>query len=95
MQILNENLQRVEEKLQQVLKDFFQKQKELLRLERENKELKEQLAFNKKKVTELTQTVDVLKIKGLAMDEGSRKEMEKRINVYLKEIDKCLSMLQS
>ena len=95
MQELDEHLQRVEEKLQQVLKDFFQKQRELLRLEKENEELKEQLALNKKKVAELTQSLDVLKIKGLAMDEGSKKELEKRINVYLKEIDKCLSMLQT
>lgn len=92
---IDEHIQRLEEKLQLLLKEYHQRQKEVIRLEKTVAELREEHEMHKKSIAELSQTVDVLKIKNLASDEGSKKELEKRINIYLREIDKCLLLLQS
>jgi hypothetical protein len=41
----------------------------------------------------LRQQVDILKYSNVAMNESEKKDFEKRINTYLKEIDKCIVML--
>jgi hypothetical protein len=95
MQLMEEQLQRLEIKLQLLLKEFHQSQREALRLQKENTQLRQQLDEASSKTNALSQTLDVMKIKSMTENDSSKKELEKRINQYLKEIDKCLSMLQS
>ena len=45
------------------------------------------------KVSELEAQVDNLKNTKGTMDEASRKAMEKQLNHYIKEIDKCIALL--
>ncbi len=95
MQTSEEYIKRIEGKLLQLVKEFHQSQKEIQRLQKENMTLHQQLATNTKHSDDLAQTIDVLKIHSLTQNDSSKKELEKRINTYLKEIDKCLNLLQS
>jgi hypothetical protein len=69
-------------------------------LQKENNLLKEELEKNKaqslqhqQSVVHLKQQVDVLKLNAGEMKEVDKKEIEKRINSYLKEIDRCIALL--
>lgn len=95
MQSLEDQIKRVDGKLQQLLKEYRHSQREIQRLQEENERLQERLKIQIQKSTELAQTVDVLKIHSLTKTDSSNKELEKRINSYLKEIDKCLALLQT
>jgi len=53
------------------------------RLQKENERLKE----------ELQQQVGILKLASGEMDEKDKKQFERKINQYLREIDKCISFL--
>jgi hypothetical protein len=93
MSLGEEQLKRIQEKLQHLLKqhDILQK---------ENKWLKSELTNSKKQETQynenidrLKQQVEVLKLSSGEMNEAEKKQFEKRINSYLKEIDKCIAAL--
>ena len=88
-----QHLKRIQDKLQQLLKQYTTVQKE-------NNKLKEQLASANQKTTaqqknmdELKQQVSILKLNAGEMSETDKKEFEKRINSYVKEIDRCLALL--
>lgn len=88
-----EQINRIQHKLQQLLK-----RQEALR--KENAGLKEQLSQTTARATQyqeqterLKQQVEILKLSTGEMDEAEKKQFEKRINGYLKEIDRCIAML--
>jgi cell shape-determining protein MreC len=88
-----QHLKRIQEKLQQLLKQYAVVQKE-------NNKLKEQLETSQHKIwtqqknaDELKQQVSILKASAGEMNEADKKEFEKRINGYLKEIDRCITLL--
>ena len=91
----DEQIKRIEDKIQLLLKEYQQLQKELQRLQKDNLQLREELELKTKKSNDQAQTIDVLKIQSFTQNDTSKKELEKRINNYLKEIDKCLNLLQS
>jgi chromosome segregation ATPase len=83
----------INEKLQQLLKQHH-------RLQKENERLKEELvsSTNKERETqrrmeELSQQISILKVASGDMTEKDKKDFEKKINQYIKEIDKCISFL--
>lgn len=86
-------LKRIQEKLQQVLKDHSALQKENLRLKEELDKNRTHSFANQQKIEELKQQVDVLKLTSGDWDPNDKKEFEKRINSYIKEIDRCIAML--
>jgi translation initiation factor 2B subunit (eIF-2B alpha/beta/delta family) len=86
-------LKRIQDKLQQVLKDYSALQKENLRLKEELDKNRTQSFTNQQTIEELKQQVDVLKITSGDWDEKDKKEFEKRINSYIKEIDRCIALL--
>lgn len=88
-------VQRIEQQVQQLLKEYAGVQKENQRLQKENTRLTTDLQSMSEKVTKLQQKVDVSKLTGSEMQESSKKDLEKRINIYLKEIDKCLELLHA
>lgn len=93
MSDLETQLKRIQEKLQQVLKDHSSLQKENLRLKEELDKNRNQSFANQQTIEELKQQVDVLKISSGDWDESDKKEFEKRINSYIKEIDRCIALL--
>jgi C4-dicarboxylate-specific signal transduction histidine kinase len=88
-----EQLTRIYDKLQQLLKRHELLVKENDKLRKELKDATDKLDGNQKKIHALEQTVTVLKTVSGKMDDSDKKELEKRINAYLKEIDQCISML--
>jgi len=93
MSDVENQLKRIQDKLQQVLKDYAALQKENLRLKEELDKNRTQSFANQQNIADLKQQVDVLKITSGDWDEGDKKEFEKRINSYIKEIDRCIALL--
>ena len=93
MSEVENQLKRIQDKLQQVLKDYAALQKENLRLKEELDKNRTQSFANQQNIADLKQQVDVLKITSGDWDEGDKKEFEKRINSYIKEIDRCIALL--
>src|ERR1700730_9559244 len=95
MAILQDHIKRINDKLQQLLKHYHS-------LQRENEKLKLELQVKKdheqefrQKAELLQQQVAIVKASSGQLDEASKKELEKRINQYIKEIDRCIAMLGS
>jgi phage tail tube protein FII len=86
-------LKRIQDKLQQVLKDYAALQKENLRLKEELDKNRTQTFAHQQNIEDLKQQVEVLKITSGDWEEGDKKEFEKRINSYIKEIDRCIALL--
>jgi phage host-nuclease inhibitor protein Gam len=93
MSDLEIQLKRIQDKLQQVLKDYSSLQKENLRLKEELDKNRTQSFAHQQNIEDLKQQVEVLKISSGDWDEGDKKEFEKRINSYIKEIDRCIALL--
>ena len=87
------HLKRIQEKLQQLLKSHASLQKENSKLKEELAHLKEKNVVQQKSAEDLKQQVSILKVNSGDMTEADKKEFEKRINGYLKEIDRCISLL--
>ena len=87
------HLKRIQDKLQQLLKQYAALQKENSRLIQELASAQQKIAAYQINTDELKQQVSVLKLSNGEMNEADKKEFEKRINGYLKEIDRCIALL--
>ncbi|HMX35888.1 MAG TPA: hypothetical protein PKG89_12405 [Ferruginibacter sp.] len=90
---LEQHIRRVNDKLQQVLKDYQQLQKDNLRQSALIEELKKAKETSAQQVETLRQQVGILKAAAGNMNEADKKEFEKTINHYLRDIDKCIGIL--
>ena len=88
-----QQIKRIQDKLQQLLKAHAALQKENRRLKEELTTATAKITGNQQQVEELKQQVSVLKVSAGSMNEADKKELEKRINGYLKEIDRCIALL--
>ena len=86
-------IKRVQEKLQQLLKKHDEILKENLRLKKELEKTSGQSSQHQQTIETLKQQVAVLKLSSGNWDEQDKKEFEKRINQYIREIDKCIALL--
>lgn len=83
---VNGKLQLLLKQHQAMLHENAQLQKKLVDFSVNDKLQKETIASMKQEQLILKASID-------KMDEGEKKEMEKKINGYLKNIDKCISLL--
>jgi hypothetical protein len=86
-------LKRIQDKVQQLVKQHAALHKENNKLKEELETAKQKVSAQQKGADELKQQVSVLKLNAGEMDETDKKEFEKRINGYLKEIDRCIALL--
>jgi chromosome segregation ATPase len=93
MNNLEAHIKSVNDKLQQLLKKHVALKRENENLKDEVNTLKEKEVEYKFALHELDQKVYVLKAASGEMPEADKKEFEKRINQYIKEIDKCIGLL--
>ncbi len=93
MSKLEANIKSINEKLQQLIKKYASLKKENEHLKTELNILKEKEVEYKYSLHELEQKVSILKVSSGEMSEPDKKDFEKRINQYLKEIDKCITLL--
>ena len=90
---LEQKIKTIQDKVQLLLKQYTALQKENARLKDALDSAGQQAAEQEKKIGLLKQQVDVLKISAGSMNEAEKKELEKKINLYLKEIDKAIALL--
>ncbi len=88
-----DQLKRIQEKVQQLLKKHTALQKENQQLRTQLEASQTQAIQHLKNVETLKQQVEILKASSGQMSEADKKQFEKRINSYLKEIDRCIAML--
>ncbi len=93
MSTTEQHLKRIQDKLQQLLKQHAAIQKENSKLREELDVARQKVSTQQKGADELKQQVSVLKLNAGEMGEADKKEFEKRINGYLKEIDRCIALL--
>ena len=93
MSTTEQHLKRIQDKLQQLLKEHAAVIKENNKLKEELNSVRQKNLVQQKSADELKQQVSILKVSAGAMSEADKKEFEKRINGYLKEIDRCIAML--
>ncbi len=93
MNPLEQQIQRINEKLQQLLKQYVMQQKENEKLKKELQDVKGMQAEKLRQMDELEQKVAILKTATNNMNDADKKELEKRLNTYIKEIDRCIVML--
>lgn len=86
-------LKRIQEKLQRLLKQHAVLQKENMRLKEDLQQTTKNTLVHQQHMDDLKQQVEVLKITSGNWDEADKKEFEKRINLYIKEIDRCIALL--
>lgn len=86
-------LKRIQDKAQQLVKQYQQLQSENEQLKKEVQLSGEKQLLYKTKMETLEEKVAVLKTATGQLNETDKKEIEKRLNHYLKEIDRCISML--
>jgi uncharacterized phage infection (PIP) family protein YhgE len=93
MNPLEQHIQRINEKLQQLLKGYRLLQKENEKLKKELIDIRGLHTERSKQMEELEQKVAILKTATNNMNEEDKKDLEKRLNHYIKEIDRCISIL--
>lgn len=86
-------LKRIQDKLQLLLKEHAALQKENALLKDQLSNSEKQTAALHQNMDALKQQVDVLKLSNGEMSEEDKKQFEKRINGYIKEIDRAIALL--
>ena len=90
---IDSQLKNIQEKLQHLLKAYHSVQKENVQLKRELEDNKKLVDEKSARLNQLQQKVDVLKVGINSWSEEDKITLGKRIDAYLKDIDKCLSLL--
>lgn len=93
MSTTEQHLKRIQDKLRQLLKQYTAVQKENKKLKEELDGAKQKMKDNQQATDELKLQISILRMNTGEMKDADKKEMEKRINVYLKEIDRCIALL--
>ncbi|MFM7672223.1 MAG: hypothetical protein ACKO6Q_06495 [Bacteroidota bacterium] len=87
------SLKRILEKVQQLLRRTKAMQQENDRLHNTVKESEEKLRLAQEQIQLMRTQLDVLKMNAGELTGADKKEIEKKINLYLKEIDRCIALL--
>ena len=93
MTVLTDHINVINTKLQQLLRQYDHLLKENNKQLRHITQLQQEQLANKETLEHLQQQNLLLKASFTSMDEKDKKELEQKINVYLKNIDKCISLL--
>ena len=90
---LDIHIKRINEKLQLLLKNYSALQKDNERQAKLIDSLQQSKEYDAKQIEELNERIAVLKLAAGQMNDADKKEFEKNISRYIREIDKCISML--
>jgi len=95
MSTLNSQIIQMQQRLKLLISNYMV-------LKRENVQLKKEIAKKQTLLTDreqllqtLQQQLDVLKLSKDSFSEDEKSELNKRIETYIKEIDRCLSLLNT
>ncbi len=85
----------IQDKLQQLLKQQALLQKENARLKKDLEKANSLAEEKQQSLQSLQQQVDVAKLSSGNLNDAEKNALSKRIDTYLKEIDKCLALLNT
>jgi chromosome segregation ATPase len=91
---LEQQLKRINDKVQQLLKHRELLQKENEKLKGELHQLQGRHTGNTAQLEQLLQQVEILKASKGELSDTEKKAFEKRLNQYIKEIDHCITLLK-
>jgi chromosome segregation ATPase len=86
-------IRRIHDKLQQLLRQRDLLLKENGKLKEELRQLQQDKTGQVTRLEQLQQQVEILGVTKAAMSEGEKKELEKRLGQYIREIDRCITLL--
>ena len=93
MTSIDQHIQSLNQKMQQLAKKHQQ-------LEKENYKLKQELVIIKKQVDEKKQGFEIMEMQNAMLkasqqqlDDKEKRDLEKKLNHFIKEIDRCIEML--
>ena len=86
-------IKRVHDKLQRLLKEQQQLRQENERLRQSLQETRSRLEQQQVELESWKQKAEISRYASGAMDEQEKKQFEKPINTYLREIDRCIALL--
>jgi len=92
---LNTNMDLLQEKLQLLIREYRQLQKENTRLQKDIAVLQSEQQKKADQLEQLEQKVAAVQLTGGSRDEAEKARLQKKIDTYLKEIDKCLALLHA
>jgi uncharacterized coiled-coil DUF342 family protein len=95
MKTIEEHIDFINSKLQVLLKKYASLQKENASLRSEVELYKEKQLQSLQKIDSLETQTNILKTSAGSMNEDEKKNFEKKINQYIKDIDKCITMLNN
>jgi archaellum component FlaC len=85
---------RVHEKILLLMKQHQTLQKENERLRDDLKKMQERSEVISRDVEKFRQQAEAVRLSGRNMEEADKRILEKRLNQYVREIDKCIALLQ-
>ncbi|OIR12713.1 hypothetical protein GALL_57800 [mine drainage metagenome] len=88
-------LKSIQQKLQQLLKQYQTVQKENAQLKKEAEKQKIIINSKTEQIELLQQKLDAVQVGVNNWSDDEKINLQKRIDTYLKEIDKCLSLLNA
>lgn len=89
-------LDNVIRKIQTILRNYILLEKKYLKAVADNKNLKNQLDGYESQVRQLKEQTKILKLtKGVNLSDKDNSEVKESINEFIKEIDKCIAMLNN
>jgi Zn-dependent oligopeptidase len=86
-------LKRVHEKMLLLMKQYQSLQKENERLKEDLKKMQVRNETVSLDAEKIRHQADVFKLSGRGLEESDKKMLEKRLNQYVREIDKCIALL--
>jgi len=95
MKTIEEHINFINSKLQVLLKKYAALQKENANLNHELELHKEREKQTLQKIDSLEIQTRILKTSAGSMNEEEKKNFEKKINQYIKDLDKCMAMLNN
>ena len=90
---MEENIHQIKTKVQLLVKQFQQLQKENSKLKVELGESKNKLKLQEETITLLKNEMDASKLNLNQLTKQDKASLEKRIDGYLKEVNTCLTLL--
>jgi septation ring formation regulator EzrA len=90
---IDQQFNTIHDKLLQLIKAYSRVQKENDRLRDELQKARDNEKLMQHRLDEMQQQVSIIKLGTGEMNDRDKKEFEKKINRYIKEIDKCISYL--
>lgn len=88
-----DHIKRIQDKLLALVEKHNTLQKEHDKLNKSVQELTAETGWLKEKNNQLSMQLNMLKIAETADSKDAKVALEKKINEYIKEIDKCIAML--